>query len=461
MPRSLPASEILLALALSASLVSGYSFTFTSQPQQCADLSLQISGSGEPPYSVLIIPYGPTPLPNNVEVRTIVYQQFPDNGSSYSFQLKFPATSQFVTVVSDNSGFGSGGTSVAATVTNSSDTNCFNASQTVAPDFPFNINPPNQVVSCTPSRLWWNSSQVQGNVNFQGVIPGGDSFSIPMGAITNESSMGTGFQWTPTVRPGSTLMVVSGDARGLGTGGSGLYTVSAGLNPNSSCITNTSPSSTAGPPAGGAYPTNASGGMTSGSSGSSSNNTGAIVGGVIGGLAAIVMLGLVAFYVIRRKIVPKSQKEQPVNLLHGDPDDNEPPSNYQPPPYLQPEPYLVTEPTISSFSQHEDSARRSIAGSALLSESLASSPHGTMARPQSGVTSFSDPRSLTPDLELGVLAQGSSTGLTNSRKSGMTRQLRAVNIIQHEDAGPSSAQEGTELETIEIPPAYTNIRKEP
>lgn len=103
MPRSLSASDFVLALALSASLVSGYSFTFTSEPQQCADLSLQISGSGEPPYSVLIIPYGPTPLPDNVEVRTIVYQQFPDNESSYSFQLKYPATSQFVAVVSYNS----------------------------------------------------------------------------------------------------------------------------------------------------------------------------------------------------------------------------------------------------------------------------------------------------------------------------------------------------------------------
>lgn len=196
MPRFLSTSEIVLALVLLASLVSGYSFTFTSEPQQCANLSLQISGSGEPPYSVLIIPYGPTPLPKNVEVRTIVYQQFSGDETSYSFQLKFPATSQFVAVVShhshpspaspivgrasmdfirnhphmcslrsqvsDNSGFGSGGTSVAASVLNSSDTSCFNASQTVSPDFPFNINPPNQVVQCNSSRLWWDPSQVQG-----------------------------------------------------------------------------------------------------------------------------------------------------------------------------------------------------------------------------------------------------------------------------------------------------------
>jgi len=257
--------------------------------------------------------------------------------------------------------------------------------------------------------------------------------------------MGTGFQWTPTVRAGATLLVVSGDDRGLGTGGSGLFSVSAGLYPNSSCITNTSPSSTAGPPAGGSYPTNDSGGMTTGSSSSSSNNTGAIVGGVIGGLAAIVALALVAFYIIRRKTAPKSQKERPVNLLHGDPDDSESPTNYEPPPYLQPDPYLVMTPTISSASAREDGLRHSMAGSALLSDSWR----------QSGVTSFSD---VTPEFEVGVLPPGSA-GLTSSRKSGVPRQLRAVNIVQHEDAGPSSAQEPAEPETVELPPAYTNIRK--
>lgn len=172
---------MLASLLFSAVLVSGYSFTFTSQPQQCTNLSLSISGSGQPPYTVLIIPYGPSPLSNNVEVRTILSHQFPGDASAASFQLNYPANSQFVAVVSlssfnpransipppppqvsDNSGFGTGGTSVAANVLNSSDTTCFNASQSVSPDFPFNINPPNQVVQCSPSRLWWNASQIQG-----------------------------------------------------------------------------------------------------------------------------------------------------------------------------------------------------------------------------------------------------------------------------------------------------------
>lgn len=87
-------------LALSMSLASGFSFTFTSEPTQCANLSLSISGAGTPPYSVLLIPYGPSPLPNNVEARTIVYEQFSGNSASVSFQLKYPSSSQFVAVVS-------------------------------------------------------------------------------------------------------------------------------------------------------------------------------------------------------------------------------------------------------------------------------------------------------------------------------------------------------------------------
>ena len=42
------------------------------------------------------------------------------------------------------------------------------------------------------------------------------------------------------------------------------------------------------------------------------------------------------------------------------------------------------------------------------------------------------------------------------RKSPAPPSFRPVNIVQHEDAGPSGGPE--EAETIELPPAYTNIR---
>ncbi|KAG1736085.1 uncharacterized protein EDB91DRAFT_535270 [Suillus paluster] len=448
MPRFLAALQLGLYFF---PLVSSYTWSFTTTPQQCATLSLQISGSGSPPYSVLIIPYGPTPLPNNTEVRTIVYQQFDGDSTSTSFQLKFPSTSQFVAVVSDSTGFGSGGTSVAASVMSSTDSSCFNPNQTVMPDFPFNIYPTNQVVQCNASRLWWDPTQVQGTPSFQGVIPGGQSFSIPEGQITQVSNEGTGFSWIPSVREGSTLIVVAGDDRGLGTGGSGLYTVAQGIYPNSSCLTTTSPSSTLGSPAGGTYPTNASGAETTGGTSSSSKtNVGAIVGGVIGGLAAIVILALAGFYFIRRRTAATAAKERPVDLLQEDPEDDHDPAPAELGNYYRPEPFLATEPTeVSSTYAREDGRAGTV---------MSGSRYGTPDRRQSGLTSFSDLRSLTPDYEMGI-AGGTTIPSSSRRKSPMPMQLRPVNIIQHDDAGVADEQAEGEPETVELPPAYTNIRK--
>ncbi|KAI5996298.1 hypothetical protein EDD15DRAFT_510684 [Pisolithus albus] len=456
------------ALAFSVSLaavVSGYSFTFTSEPQQCANLSLSITGAGTPPYTVLIIPYGPSPLPNNIEARTIVHQPFPDNSSSVSFQLKYPSTSQFVAVVSDSSGFGTGGTSVAATVMSSSDNSCYNATANVSPDFNFNIDPPNQVVQCSPSRLWWDPSQVQGNVTFQGVIPGGQSFGIPVGKQSQVANEGTGFNWTASVRAGTTLILVSGDGRGRGTGGSGLYNVAAGLYPDSSCLSNTSPSSTAGPPAGGSYPTDASGDQTSGG-GSHSSNVGAIVGtsvdfvvtrsshlisyilagGVVGGLAFAAILIVAGFYIIRRRS-SSSNKERPVDLLHGDPDDNDQALAPDLPEY-RPEPFLATEPTEPSTHPSDDAGRFSAAGSRY--GGLSDRPGSTIS-----LSEMQSARSGTPDRDTRIVSGPSGSMATSSRKAAQPRHLRPVNIIQHEDAGPPEV----ESETIELPPAYTNIRK--
>jgi hypothetical protein len=73
-------------------------------------------------------------------------------------------------------------------------------------------------------------------------------------------------------------------------------------------------------------------------------------------------------------------------------------------------------------------------------------------RPLSGVTSTS--RSGTPDI---YAASSAAT-----RKTAQGPKLRPVNIIQHDDAGPSEPRMSggdDEPETVELPPAYTNIRK--
>jgi hypothetical protein len=70
-------------------------------------------------------------------------------------------------------------------------------------------------------------------------------------------------------------------------------------------------------------------------------------------------------------------------------------------------------------------------------------------------------RSSTPDMAstMGLipgLANGEST--SPSRKGGAPRPMRAVNIIQHHDAGPNNGEREDPVETIELPPAYTMVR---
>ncbi len=96
-------TSVLLLLSLYyLPFASAFSFTIDTTPQQCANLSLSISGSdGTPPYSALIIPFGGSPLPNNIEARRIVAQSF-GSGTSTSFKLNYPTNSQFIVVVRHN-----------------------------------------------------------------------------------------------------------------------------------------------------------------------------------------------------------------------------------------------------------------------------------------------------------------------------------------------------------------------
>lgn len=94
-----PLPVLLLTLSLS-SLSAAYSWNFATPPQQCSNVTISLVGSGIPPYRVLLMPFGPSPLMNGVEVRTAFEMAFPDNSKTVSFTLKYPAHSQLVAVVS-------------------------------------------------------------------------------------------------------------------------------------------------------------------------------------------------------------------------------------------------------------------------------------------------------------------------------------------------------------------------
>ncbi|EED85695.1 predicted protein [Postia placenta Mad-698-R] len=236
------------------------------------------------------------------------------------------------------------------------------------------------------------------------------------------------FDWPPSVRIGTTVILVGSDNSGAGTGGSGLYIVSQGS--SQSCLNASSPASTPGSPAGGTYPTS-----TSGAGFNGHTNVGAIVGGVIGGVGgAVVLAVLLLLFLRQRKRASQTPKERPVDLLNDasehDHDDGGLPQYYEPEPYVMPEPTVVS---TAEGSSQAGSERR---------QTLLSMP--SVLRPGT-------PNSL-----------GIRSGTTGSRKSPAPPTLRAVSIVQHEDAGPlEPADQEEEPETMKLPPAYTNLRKQP
>lgn len=146
----------------------------------------------------------------------------------------------------------------------------------------------------------------------------------------------------------------------------------------------------------------------------------------------LVALLLLLLFFRRRRRVHKQQKEKPVDLLLADEgDEGNRHQRNELPQYYEPEPFVVPDPTIASSESQR--------------------PGGSEGRRLSS-------RSGTPDL----LSNSGGPSSTTTRKGGAPRPLRPVNIIQHDDAGPSEGpkEEEGEPETIELPPAYTNIRRQ-
>lgn len=409
-----------------------FNFTFLTIPAQCEELSIAMSG-GTPPYRLLIVPIGTLLTPP--EIRTIIDRNI--TTTSDSFVFNYPAASQFVAMMSDATGIGTGGTSAIIAVGGGTKTDCLPSSAS-APKFYLYLDPqtPSQ---CGSMNVSWNSAAIP-PVSVYTMVIGGQSgaLSIPQGANSVE--------WTTNIRVNTTIMFVAGDSRGVGTGGSSeLLTVGPG---SSACIDSNSPSSTQRPPAGGintaggaSTPTSSPGGSGSGT------NVGAIVGGVIGGVAGLIMFFLVLLFFYRRDKHHKNTGTRPMKPDLIDPSEDRPiarqdqelPQFYEPEPFIIPD-AITTADTASLHSAHEGQRRHSM--------STVTGVAGGHARTPSRM-------SVTTASEIGGMGAASTSGRS---KSGMPPSaFRPVNFIQHEDAGDVPAAD-QEPETVELPPAYTDFR---
>jgi hypothetical protein len=74
-------------------------------------MTVSVSG-GVPPYQLVIIPYGNI----NPETRKIISLNLTAGQTTQSFFLAYPTGSQFVALMNDATGVGTGGTGVPTTV---------------------------------------------------------------------------------------------------------------------------------------------------------------------------------------------------------------------------------------------------------------------------------------------------------------------------------------------------------
>lgn len=180
----------------------------------------------------------------------------------------------------------------------------------------------------------------------------------------------------------------------------------------------------------------------------SSTNTGAIAGGVVGGVVGLAILaGLIYFFYFRRE--EETQDEQgDVDLMTGE----ETPTRTSPANgagFYRPVP---PEPGVSAGRASSD---------VLGAYTEASTPPPSV--PGALLDGSSRDRRVSQQ-SAGEMTQTSSdpasTSLMTPRTNLRDRKappsaMRAVNIVQHEDAGEVRSEE----QVVELPPTYASVRK--
>ncbi|KEP54458.1 putative HlyIII domain protein [Rhizoctonia solani 123E] len=226
-------STFWLLLAHLISTCSAFSFVFSSQPSQCQSLTIQWTG-GTGPYRLFLVPVGHvTP-----EIRSIVSMEIPAGQSSTNLTLRFPENSHFVAIMSDSTGFGTGGTSSIYTV-GSGASSCL---PTTTPQADFYMYTDSDTPSqCGSYRISWDAG-VASPVHIYGIIPGGQSFQV------NTPSSDTSYGWTTNVRAGTQMLFLAVGGNNENGGSTDITTIAGG---SSGCINSQSPSSTASPAVGG------------------------------------------------------------------------------------------------------------------------------------------------------------------------------------------------------------------
>ncbi|KAI0375102.1 hypothetical protein BV20DRAFT_248219 [Pilatotrama ljubarskyi] len=302
-------------------------FTFAyGAASECDDFQVSWTGGTAPFQLTLVVPYG---TPRTLDIPA---DNFSDGKGTFSTTMPVPAGKQIVAVMSDSTGFASGGISKLIPIGKSSGKNTCN---TTDPGVDFTYEANDALAQCR-SYSFTNYDNAVQPITLVGVIPGGSSFVL-------NPPRGPSFEWIADVKAGTSIVFIMTDSQGRKGGSSQVYTVN--LSDDATCLDKNSPASVTNVPSrttsAGSKPTGsktatntASSTSSAGADTGSSNktSTGTVVAAVIACLVAAFIVGtLVWFYLRRRRgasvlkgrLFGKFQKQE-VDLMH---DPSVPPSS--------------------------------------------------------------------------------------------------------------------------------------
>ncbi|KAF8343887.1 uncharacterized protein EI90DRAFT_3114511 [Cantharellus anzutake] len=203
-------------------------------PHQCSNLTATWNG-GTLPYELLLIPVG---LVKPLEIRTIISLQNITT-DSVTIPMSYPQGSQFIAVLSDATGAGTGGTTQVLTVGSpliggKGASSCL-ATRQPRPEFYFYLTP-SRPTQCDDWRISWPDTVT--GISIWAVMPGVTTFRIPLPSEPDPQNASLNrSDWIVNLPAGTQVLLVAGndekDGRGKG-GSTDLFTVGRGT--DSSCL---------------------------------------------------------------------------------------------------------------------------------------------------------------------------------------------------------------------------------
>ncbi|TCD69907.1 hypothetical protein EIP91_005731 [Steccherinum ochraceum] len=428
-------------------------FTFDyGDAASCSPFEVSWSG-GSPPFQLTLIPVFGTP-----RFVDIPASNFNNGKGSFSTPIPFPKDQKVLVSMSDASGQGSGGTSDVITVGDALGGKTCNTTDPGV-DFFFDLN--TALNQCRPFTFSGFDGAVQ-PVTITGVIPDGSTF------ILKPPTGPTSFDWLANVKAGTSILFMLSDSKGRKGGSSDVKVV--GVSDDNTCLSSSSPATASAAPShtSTASPTTTSG-ANSGASSPSKSNVGLIAGLVIAGVFVVAVIGVIVWFMRRRR--NHGQFGHRVDLMDPPPG----PADEHTAPPIQPYPFAMTTrasthtgtvsygaPPLSASSHHLLSEQGSELGGPLTNPYSVYSGGSSVDGRTPGQPYHDDPgydavgsassRPRAPS----TTTSGSGKGRSKAEIAGLS-PFKPARFIVHTDLEEATPPDEGE-EVIELPPQYSESR---